>query len=122
MSPSPQTGAPSRSLQMRALDWIERVGNRLPDPALLFLILLVTVWVLSALLAQFEFTHIDPRSGAPVSVVNLLTGSALTSFLSGMVSTFVGFIRSVLCCWRCWVSVLPTTPVSSGRDCAPCSA
>ena len=99
MSPSPQTdadapvetGVPLRSLQMRALDWIERVGNRLPDPALLFLILLVTVWVLSALLAQFEFTHIDPRSGAPVSVENLLTGSALTSFLSGMVSTFVQF-------------------------------
>ena len=78
-------------VQVRVLDWIERAGNRLPDPALLFLILLVAVWVLSALLAQFEFSHIDPRSGAPVSVQNLLTGTALTSFLSGMVSTFVQF-------------------------------
>lgn len=73
------------------LDVIERVGNRLPDPALLFFLLLIAVWVLSALLSQFSFTHIDPRSGEPVIVANLLTGSALTSFLSGMVATFVGF-------------------------------
>ncbi len=73
------------------LDFIERVGNRLPDPALLFFLLLIAVWVLSALLSQFSFAHIDPRSGEAVIVANLLTGSALTSFLSGMVATFVGF-------------------------------
>ncbi|NJN52973.1 MAG: AbgT family transporter, partial [Gammaproteobacteria bacterium] len=73
------------------LNWIERVGNRLPDPALLFFMLLVAVWVLSALLSQFSFSHIDPRNGEPVVVANLLTGTALTSFLGGMVATFVGF-------------------------------
>ncbi|MCB1684964.1 MAG: AbgT family transporter, partial [Pseudomonadales bacterium] len=86
------TPAPvSRGLQVRALDWIERVGNRLPDPALLFLLLLIAVWVLSALLAQFDYAHIDPRSGEPVTVVNLLTGASLASFLSTMVTTFVQF-------------------------------
>jgi aminobenzoyl-glutamate transport protein len=75
----------------RLLDRVERVGNRLPDPALLFLILLVVVWVASAVLAQFQYASLDPRTGAPVVVENLLTGTALTKFLSGMVGTFVNF-------------------------------
>ena len=47
----------------RALNTLERLGNKLPDPAALFLILLVVVWVLSALLAPVSFSEIDPRNG-----------------------------------------------------------
>ena len=36
------------------LDAIERIGNRLPDPALLFFCLLIVVWLASALFAQFD--------------------------------------------------------------------
>jgi len=75
----------------RALDTIERGGNRLPDPALLFFLLLIAVWVLSAILAQFTFGHTDPRTGAPIEVVNLLEPGELTTFLGGMVHTFVTF-------------------------------
>ncbi len=75
----------------RALDRIERVGNRLPDPALLFFALLIVVWLLSAVMAQFSYGHIDPRTGEAIVVRNLLTGTALTSFFSNMVPTFVGF-------------------------------
>ncbi|MGA1371903.1 MAG: AbgT family transporter [Pseudomonadales bacterium] len=73
------------------LDRIERVGNRLPDPAVLFLALLLLVWVASALLAQIEYGYIDPRSGAPIKVENLLRADSLAAFLGGMVATFVGF-------------------------------
>lgn len=83
--------ADGNSRLARALDWIERVGNRLPDPALLFFLLLIAVWVLSAFMAQFQYSFIDPRSGSPIAVVNLLTPESMTSFLSGMVGTFVGF-------------------------------
>jgi aminobenzoyl-glutamate transport protein len=75
----------------RLLDGIERAGNRLPDPALLFVLLLLLVWVASALLAQFQFAAPDPRTGEPVQVQNLLTGASLATFLSGMVATFVNF-------------------------------
>ncbi len=75
----------------RALDWIERVGNKLPDPALLFFVLLILVWFLSAFMAQFSYDHVDPRSGEAITVQNLLTGAALTSFFANMVSTFVQF-------------------------------
>jgi aminobenzoyl-glutamate transport protein len=78
-------------LLARALDWIERTGNRLPDPALLFFFLLIAVWLASALMAQFSYDHIDPRSGEAIVVKNLLVPEALTAFFAGMVSTFVQF-------------------------------
>ena len=73
------------------LDLIERVGNALPDPAVLFLSLMLLIWVLSALFAGVSFTEIDPRTGAPIMVKNLLTGPALADFLSNIVKTFTGF-------------------------------
>jgi len=81
---------PGRRL-VRILDAVERAGNRLPDPALLFLLLLLVVWGASALLAQLEFSHVDPRTGAPVVILNLLTPASLTTFMAGMVTTFVNF-------------------------------
>ncbi|MEJ2516318.1 MAG: AbgT family transporter [Gammaproteobacteria bacterium] len=83
-------GAASPRLQ-RALDWVERAGNKLPDPAVLFLIALVITWIVSALLAPVSFSAIDPRSGDPVVVKNLLAGQEITSFLAQMVQVFVSF-------------------------------
>ena len=75
----------------RILDWIERVGNKLPDPAVLFLLALVITWVVSALLAPLTFSAIDPRTGDPVVVKNLLAGQEITTFMSQMVQIFVSF-------------------------------
>lgn len=75
----------------RALDKVERVGNKLPDPAVIFLISLVIVWVLSAFLSNVSFSSIDPRTDAPVVVNNLLTGASLADFMSRMVVIFTGF-------------------------------
>lgn len=80
-----------RGALARMLDAIERAGNKLPDPALLFIVLMLLVWVLSALLAGVRFEEIDPRSGQPIEVRNLLAGSALTAFMAEMVRTFVNF-------------------------------
>jgi aminobenzoyl-glutamate transport protein len=73
------------------LGTVERVGNKLPDPAMLFVGLLFIVWLLSWLLSYASFGVIDPRNGEPLVVINQLTGSAMTTFLSGMVNTFVTF-------------------------------
>jgi len=76
----------------RSLKGIELVGNKLPDPSMLFLLLLIVVWVLSAFLSNFSFSSVvDPRTDAPLVINNLLTGSAITGFLSQMVSIFTGF-------------------------------
>lgn len=80
-----------RKKQGGILDLIERVGNTLPDPAVLFLTLMLLIWVLSALFAGVSFTEIDPRTGSPIVVRDLLTGPALADFLSNMVRTFTSF-------------------------------
>ncbi|MHC6526548.1 AbgT family transporter [Vibrio proteolyticus] len=75
----------------RFLNFIERAGNKIPDPAILFFWALVIVWVSSALLSNVTFDLINPRTGEALQVNNLLTGQALASFLANMVSTFTGF-------------------------------
>jgi aminobenzoyl-glutamate transport protein len=82
---------PPRGFVTRALDWIERVGNKLPDPAVLFLLLMVVVWVVSWLLSGSSFDELDPRTGNPLEITNLLSGAALTAFAAQMVNTFVTF-------------------------------
>jgi len=45
----------SRKPVQRLLDLVERVGNKLPDPAVLFLIGMLLTWLLSWLLADVSF-------------------------------------------------------------------
>jgi aminobenzoyl-glutamate transport protein len=85
------TAAPKRSLLDRMLTGIEVAGNKLPDPAALFLILMVVVWLLSWALSGMSFAEIDPRTGEAIVVQNQLTGQSLVDFLTRMVSTFVNF-------------------------------
>ncbi|MEQ8206520.1 MAG: AbgT family transporter [Woeseia sp.] len=79
------------SLVQRALGAVERVGNKLPDPAVLFIALLFIVWVLSWLLSGINFDLVDPRSGEPLRVINQLSGNSLTTFFSVMVTNFTHF-------------------------------
>jgi aminobenzoyl-glutamate transport protein len=73
------------------LNFIEVAGNKLPDPAILFVLALLLVWAFSAALAPVQFTEIDPRNGKPIQVQNQLTGTGLASFLTNMVTVFVTF-------------------------------
>ncbi len=73
------------------LGTVERVGNKLPDPAMLFVGLLFIVWVLSWLLSYISFDVVDPRSGQPIQIVNQLAGGPFTAFLTGLVTNFVTF-------------------------------
>ncbi len=75
----------------RFLNFIERTGNKVPDPALLFFWGLLLVWGLSALFSQFSFGLVHPVTEASIEVNNQLTGDSLASFLANMVTTFTGF-------------------------------
>lgn len=75
----------------RILASVERIGNKLPDPAVLFIVLLFAVWILSWMLSYVTFNVIDPRSNEPLTINNLLSGSAITEFLSVMVTNFAHF-------------------------------
>ncbi|MEW5248800.1 AbgT family transporter [Microbulbifer sp. 2201CG32-9] len=75
----------------RVLNFIEVVGNRLPDPAILFLMLMVTVWVLSWFLSGVSFSAQHPATGEAIQISNLLSGEQFAYFLSNMVTTFTSF-------------------------------
>jgi len=91
MTASEDSPPARRTAVERALYWVERVGNRLPDPAALFVVALVLVWIASLLLAGHEFT-VPAKDGARTLVVqNQLSGSSLAEFLASMVTVFTGF-------------------------------
>ncbi|AQA17164.1 aminobenzoyl-glutamate transporter [Halioglobus japonicus] len=75
----------------RILGAIERIGNRLPDPTMLFVGLLFITWLLSWGLSYIDFGLTDPRSGEPLRIVNQLAPTSLTAFFSSMVATFAHF-------------------------------
>ena len=85
------TSAAKKGVVTRMLNVIEKVGNKLPDPAILFLVAMIIVWILSLLLAPVEFADINPRDGNPIRVQNLLTGDQMARFLSNMVTIFTSF-------------------------------
>ena len=59
MSDQNQSAAPGGFLGT-----VERVGNKLPDPAVLFIALLFIVWILSWLLSYVTLDVVDPASTA----------------------------------------------------------
>lgn len=84
------------------LDWLERTGNRLPDPAMIFLIALGLILFLSAVLAPIEFSEIDPRTiqrdGAgqivgskPIRVHSQLGVTEVIQWMSRMVKSYMDF-------------------------------
>ena len=78
------------------LNGIERVGNKLPDPAIIFLSAMLLIWLLSWLFSTTTFDAIDPRTGEAIIIHNLLSGDALAGFLASMVKTFTGFAPASL--------------------------
>lgn len=48
------TAAPERKLNERMLDGIEKIGNKVPLPVIMFLYLIAFVALLSAVLAAFD--------------------------------------------------------------------
>lgn len=86
-----QEALESKSLVVRALDGLEWLGNKLPDPAILFLIGMVSTWILSWILSRFSFLERVPGADAPIAINNLFTLERLAQFLAHMTEEFVGF-------------------------------
>ncbi|MGM0456403.1 MAG: AbgT family transporter [Cyanobacteriota bacterium] len=92
---SPQSESPRPSQTFSNLDgvlgWIERVGNGLPDPVTLFLILAIGVILLSALAAALGLSVVHPATEETVTAVSLLSGEGLRQMVTEAVQNFVQF-------------------------------
>jgi aminobenzoyl-glutamate transport protein len=85
-----ESNAPRGPL-LRALDRVERIGNRLPHPASLFVVLGALVVLLSWLLHQLGVQVAHPTTGAAVEVVNLLSVAGAQRLMLGLLPNFINF-------------------------------
>jgi aminobenzoyl-glutamate transport protein len=84
--------APARAaIGARLLDRVERLGNALPHPAVLFAALAVLVVVLSAVAARLDLSVAHPSTGAAIRPVNLLSPEGLHRILNEAVRNFTSF-------------------------------
>ncbi|MBX9698508.1 MAG: AbgT family transporter, partial [Acetobacteraceae bacterium] len=91
------TAAPTR--MQRLLDTVERVGNRVPHPVMIFVYLIVFIVLLSALLAAFgagvTYQTYDSATGDIVTATtqarSLLTTDGIRFMFTGIVQNFMNF-------------------------------
>lgn len=83
------SGTPTRSDRFYAR--VERLGNALPDPFVIFVVLAVVVIVLSAIVAGFGASVAHPTTGEILAVRSLASGEGLVYMLDSMIDNFVGF-------------------------------
>ncbi|MFA1820001.1 AbgT family transporter [Virgibacillus oceani] len=75
----------------RLLNGIERIGNKLPDPFMLFIVLAGIVIVLSWIISLFDVTFTLPGEDEVVAIQNLVSAEGLQFMLTSMIDNFVGF-------------------------------
>lgn len=91
MVPRSSTAPPPTRWLGAFLNLVERIGNRLPEPLILFVILAAAIPLASALTAWSGWTLTHPTTGAPLRPVNLLEPPQLQRMLTSAVPNFVGF-------------------------------
>ena len=70
---------------------IEKIGNKLPHPATLFIIFTLGVLILSWLVSLFNIAVIHPGTGKEIKPINLLSIEGLHKILLNLVSNFTSF-------------------------------
>lgn len=70
---------------------VEKVGNALPQPAVMFFLLAIFVVFLSAVISALGVTAIHPVKKETISAINLLSSTGLHTILMDMLKNFTGF-------------------------------
>jgi aminobenzoyl-glutamate transport protein len=73
------------------LDGIEKAGNKLPNPTILFIVLCIIILGLSGVSALFSLQAVHPVSGNIIQAINLLSVDGLHRILTEAVRNFTSF-------------------------------
>ncbi|WP_050183984.1 AbgT family transporter [Domibacillus robiginosus] len=87
----PNIPPPTRPKYLFVLDGVERIGNRLPHPALIFLYLTVLVMVASWLLNLLGVSVMDPGTKEELAVKSLLSVEGIQYIITSMFGNFIEF-------------------------------
>jgi len=80
-----------KSLMNRFLNGVEYVGNKLPDPFMLFIILAVVVIAVSWIISLFDVSFIQPGVEEEVAIKSLISVEGIQFMLTSALDNFVGF-------------------------------
>jgi aminobenzoyl-glutamate transport protein len=80
-----------RNLMARYLDLLEKIGNKMPHPFIMFAWLALILIVLSAVLSAAGVHAIHPQTGEMVEVFNFVSGAGIQMIFSTLISNFTGF-------------------------------
>lgn len=85
----------------RFLNTVERVGNRLPEPFTLFLILFLAIALVSTFMALADVTVQVPGAEEVTEIQGLFTPEGLTWFTENIGANYIGFppLTTVLTIW-----------------------
>lgn len=79
-------------LFQKFLDFVEWLGNKLPHPVTLFIMLAVLTLLASAVLSMFDVSVTHPGEGnETVEVTNLLNGEGISYIFESMTDNFINF-------------------------------
>ncbi|MFC4735204.1 AbgT family transporter [Bacillus daqingensis] len=76
---------------LKFLDNVERLGNKLPHPFMLFIYLAAGVILLSWVLSALNLSVVHPQDGETVAIENMVSLEGLEFILSSMLDNFTGF-------------------------------
>ncbi|RKL61773.1 AbgT family transporter [Thermoanaerobacteraceae bacterium SP2] len=75
----------------KVLDWIERVGNKLPHPFILFVYITIALMIISAVLASAKVSVVNPGTQKVVEAKSLLSAEGIRWMLQSALKNFTGF-------------------------------
>lgn len=75
----------------RIFYWVERIGNKIPNPFLLFVYLIVVLMLATALISWLGLVVKNPATGEMLQVKNLLSVEGIQWILPNIIHNFSGF-------------------------------
>lgn len=73
------------------LNQVEKLGNRLPDPIMLFFSLCIVLAIATAVVSQFDTAVKHPGTGKTIAVRSILSHDGFVMFLNDAIKNFSQF-------------------------------
>ncbi|QKX49847.1 AbgT family transporter [Planococcus glaciei] len=87
----PKQNVEKRGFFIRFLNVVEKLGNKLPDPFMIFVYLAIAVMIASFIFSLFNASVVHPGTGETLAIQNLLSWAGLQYIITSMLENFTGF-------------------------------
>lgn len=87
----PKESSGNNGIFIKFLNAVERIGNKLPDPFMIFVYLAIGVIIASFIFSLFNASVVHPGTGETLAIQNLLSWAGLQYIVTSMLENFTGF-------------------------------